>query len=136
MNNATLISKLPIEIMTEIFLVLEDDLFNYGETYPPSWEDLNHVLPPLEVTQVCSSWRRMLLRFPPFWTKIILGGLSEESWLDELVRRSQGLPLNIKAITNTEIRDCNINHVMKYIAQIRSLELNAGFLPISLSLIS
>ncbi|KAJ2923182.1 hypothetical protein H1R20_g13911, partial [Candolleomyces eurysporus] len=127
MNKATLISKIPVEIWTEIFLTLEDDLFDHGETYPPSWEDLGHVLPPIEVTQVCSSWRTILLDFPPFWTKIILGGLLEESWLSELVRRSRGLPLHVKAVTSGKIGDDNIDHVTKYIAQIRTLELNVGF---------
>ncbi|RXW11999.1 hypothetical protein EST38_g13857 [Candolleomyces aberdarensis] len=127
MSRATLISKIPIEIWTEIFLTLEDDLFDYGETYPPSWKDLGHVLPLIELTQVCSSWREMLLNFPPFWTKIIVGGSLEESWLDELVRRSRGLPLYVKGVTSGKIGDDNIDHVMKYIAQIRTLELNVGF---------
>ncbi|KAJ2915236.1 hypothetical protein MD484_g5176, partial [Candolleomyces efflorescens] len=129
------ISKLPLELLTEIFLTLEASLFNYGETYPRSWERRCHILPPLGVTHVCSSWRNILLKYPPYWTKIVVGGIFQpdsQHWVSELVHRSRGLPLDIKVISHPHSFGYNIDCIMEHIAQIRSLELaDAGFLALT-----
>ncbi|KAF6763736.1 hypothetical protein DFP72DRAFT_873284 [Ephemerocybe angulata] len=123
-------TRFPIEILTEIFLALTIEVFL--ETHS------NFEIPELPSrvpSQVCSEWRRVLLNYPPYWTKIVLGGFSQREWFDELAKRSKGRPLDVRVYSDpyhpTHLRRerpvTNVDHAMHHISQIRSLEVYANF---------
>ncbi|KAF5338715.1 hypothetical protein D9611_013364 [Ephemerocybe angulata] len=123
-------SRFPIEILTEIFLALTIEAF----LEPHSNFEVPE-LPSRVPSQVCSEWRRVLLNYPPYWTKIVLGGFSQKEWFDELAKRSKGRPLDVRVYSDpyhpTHVRReqpvTNLDHAMHRISQIRSLEVYANF---------
>ncbi|KAJ2921859.1 hypothetical protein H1R20_g15235, partial [Candolleomyces eurysporus] len=120
------ISRFPVEVLTRILMVLNDDLF-YEDHSPFETPDL----PLLSVTQVCAEWRKILLNYPVFWTKIMLGGVSQKRLLEHMATHARGLPLDVKVYVDPyydlySTRTTNIDHVWGRAAKIRSLCIRAS----------
>lgn len=64
----SLISSLPVEIMTRIFDYTGDDDFDGGQ-----WRSS------VDISHVCSYWRRASLAYPPLWTHLRIASHSQMS---------------------------------------------------------
>lgn len=89
-RNATLpISKLPTEVLSEIFLLVLSSIFNkgYDDDYwsqsPNSW---------LSVLHVCHAWREVAYHLPRLWTFIVP---SHPLLVQTALKLSQNLPIAI-----------------------------------------
>jgi hypothetical protein len=86
-NELALVSRLPPEILSKIFIDLRVAVINH-----------NHVdLTWIYVSQVCSHWRAVALNCPRLWNRIVF---SRPRWVSQMLSRSSMVPLIILATTD------------------------------------
>jgi hypothetical protein len=85
MNERALVSRLPVEILIQIFSYCPaSDLYPHVRHRPPP--------PWLAVTQVCRRWRNAALSCPFLWVEIISTNLN---WTVAMLERSKDLPIHV-----------------------------------------
>jgi hypothetical protein len=84
-NSRALISRLPVEILIQVFsyYAASDRHPHVRFRTPPPW---------LAVTHVCQRWRRAALSCPFLWVDIIS---TNYRWTEEMLERSADLPIHI-----------------------------------------
>lgn len=91
-NELIPISRLPVFLLTSIFLLFpairkeDDDLYwelEDEDIYYPTW---------LSITHVCHLWREAAIEYPLMWTNIIL---DSPEWTHIMLQRSKSAPLVI-----------------------------------------
>lgn len=95
LNALSFISKLPTEILAEIFMLLVIDLMAYYATFIHGHQE---TIPDMDiyewmaVTRVCRFWRKTALHTPRLWSYIYLG---RPSCVKIFLERSAQTPLHI-----------------------------------------
>lgn len=95
-NELALISKLPPEILSSIFILCSRNSLHRPSTQHPSTKTciLSWVA---STTHVCQHWRNVGLACHDLWTSIHIPKEPECPWATELVRRAHNMPLFIRA---------------------------------------
>ena len=78
----TSIGKLPVEILTEIFLICTYIEYDPIKPQPPTplyalareLPDLRPTASPVKLCHVCCQWRKLVLRTPILWSRFSLRG--------------------------------------------------------------
>lgn len=124
-NSLTLVARLPVELLAEIFVWYRDlCLKDIAERFAKS-SSVNAVapnLPPsnwLAVTAVCSQWRLVALGYARFWDHIVAGTSEVAPIVPQWFARTQEVPLHI--IYNTPEPSDNSTLVFKNLYRTRSL---------------
>ena len=84
-NELSPIARLPVEILCNIFSLIEDNSIFYLGRSPKSWINFSHV---------SRHWRSSALNAPELWTKIPLG---YPRWAQEMLIRSKKAKLTIRS---------------------------------------
>ncbi|KAH9007284.1 hypothetical protein EDB86DRAFT_75656 [Lactarius hatsudake] len=85
MNERALVSRLPVEILIQIFSYCPaSDLYPHVRHRPPP--------PWLAVTHVCRRWRNAALSCPSLWVEIISTNFE---WTAAMLERSKDLPIHV-----------------------------------------
>ena len=84
-NELSPISRLPVEVLCNIFSLIEDNSIFYLGRSPESWSNFS---------QVSRHWRSSALSAPELWTKI---PLSHPQWAQEMLTRSKKAKLTIRS---------------------------------------
>ena len=102
-NELSPISRLPVEVLCNVFSLIENDGIFHLNRSPESWTNFSHV---------SQHWRSSALSAPELWTKI---PLSWPRWAQEMLIRSKKAKLTIRSdpyldISNPEtietVRSC------------------------------
>ena len=126
-NSGQLVSKLPPEILSNIFLFL------YGSAVDPSripLQDFKPWIKPFAELSVCVFWRDCIISIPALWTVLWLRGSMEEApkleYLERLAARSKGLSFQLRVVFDhrmvAHIEDVGIA-LQKHFPRCRSLHL-------------
>ncbi|EMD37887.1 hypothetical protein CERSUDRAFT_94879 [Gelatoporia subvermispora B] len=105
------ISRVPEEILAEIFLFYAEDVgdaLKMGESSAPNGHDSSHGLGQgsrkgchwLWITQFCRRWQMVALSYPRLWRNICVG--PNPLWVAELLRRSGRVPLRVCAVLSDD----------------------------------
>ncbi|KII87403.1 hypothetical protein PLICRDRAFT_177156 [Plicaturopsis crispa FD-325 SS-3] len=111
-NSFALTSRLPPEVLSEIFMFCRGDDFSI---YALRW---------IAVTHVCRGWRDVALNFPRLWSSIVL---KSPAWTKEMLKRSENMPLTIMG--QSQYRDkknaLSLKPALKHLARISTLHLTS-----------
>ncbi|CAL1713947.1 unnamed protein product [Somion occarium] len=115
LNQLTPISRLPPELLSEIFwfhMVSICHSPNHYLTCQDAW---------IKVTHVCHYWREVALHSPRLWTRISVSGL-DSGRAGELISRSKNASLTVRAVAYNPGNVSALKHVFSHLERIESLD--------------
>lgn len=123
LNASAPISKLPPELLSEIFIHVASDRAQVHERAPlyhPYWTWIS-------VLQVCTHWRAVAIASPRLWSRIVV--TMHPEWMKEVLQRSRSAPLFVSAHTDSRPggrKSQSLKVVMESLARIRDLRLTGA----------
>ncbi|TFK33973.1 hypothetical protein BDQ12DRAFT_727285 [Crucibulum laeve] len=116
------ISKLPSELLSSIFLLLDFGSPDYGRR-------TRYISPAREmlaVTQICHYWREVALECHSLWSRALYLAFPN-NWFRELLRRSGTSPIDaFGPIQELQGYSENLSTVLNHVARLRTLRVNAS----------
>ncbi|KAG9223478.1 hypothetical protein PLEOSDRAFT_1101198 [Pleurotus ostreatus PC15] len=110
------ISKLPIEVLSDIFLLAK---LPYGNIYRETRENRGW----LNVAGVCRKWREIALNAPRMWDTLDTSKLNTLDWAATVIARSKGIPLYVSCTyPDRETPRAVLDFVLSHMDRIQDLE--------------
>ncbi|KAL4255145.1 hypothetical protein AB1N83_013757 [Pleurotus pulmonarius] len=110
------ISRLPIEVLSDIFLLAK---LPYGKIYQETRENRGW----LNVAGVCRSWRDIALSAPSMWDTLDTSKLNTLDWAATVIARSKNVPLYVSCTyPHPQTDRAVLDFVLSHMPRIRGLE--------------
>ena len=130
MNSKLSVSKLPVELVVEIFLYYRDDIFESGlyredDVYNRTHRKRSHQWW-LTLVSICRYWRNIALQTPLLWSTLVPSICLEPYTLETFLARSVGRTLDISVVlrTWTDQGDDTLVEIFKVSERVRALFLS------------
>ncbi len=123
-NTLAPISKIPAELLAEIFILAKPLDTPYPEDLEKHYRDIDEIRGWLNVACVCQNWRNVALNAARMWNRLDLCSIKDLEWAAKVLARSQHAPLHVKC-SDSERDWTVLSAILAHMDRIEHLEIDS-----------